>query len=117
MVKAILTFVRLTIVSPRGAGSDTTATALSGWMYLMLTNEMAYRKLVTEIRDEFKSEKDITWNRVKDLPYLGACISEAMRMIPPVPGNLNRVVPPEGAFIDGKWVMGEVRLRVFLPIF
>jgi len=78
-------------------------------MYLILTNQSAYNKLVAEIRGTFESHEDITYNVAKDLPYLGACISEAMRMIPPVPGNLNRVVPPEGAFIEGKWVAGEVR--------
>jgi cytochrome P450 len=77
-------------------------------MYLMLTNEGAYKKLAAEIRGAFKSRKDIAWNGAKDLPYLEACISEAMRMIPPVPGNLNRVVPSEGALIDGQWVAGEV---------
>ncbi len=74
----------------------------------MLTNENAYQRLVTEIRGAFKSHKDISWNGAKDLPYLEACINEALRMFPPVPGNLNRVVPSEGALIDGKWVAGEV---------
>lgn len=98
----------LTVVLYRGAGSETTATALSGLMYFILTNDVPYRKLVSEIRGAFKSHKDITWDAAKELPYLGACIYEAMRMFPPVPANLNRVVPPEGAFIDGKWVAGEV---------
>jgi hypothetical protein len=96
------------MVLNRGAGSDTTSTALSGWMYLILTNEVAYKKLVAEIRGAFKSHKDVTWNGAKDLPYLGACIYEAMRMFPPVPANLVRVVPSAGAFIDGKWVAGQV---------
>ncbi|OIW33645.1 cytochrome P450 [Coniochaeta ligniaria NRRL 30616] len=95
-----------------GAGSDTTAIALSAWMYLMLTNEKAYNKLVAEIRGAFKSHKDITWNGANDLPYLEACIYEAMRMFPPVPGNLNRVVPSEGALIDGKWIAGETTVSV-----
>lgn len=91
-----------------GAGSDTTAIALSAWMYLMLTNDNAYKKLVAEIRGAFKSRQDIAWSGTKNLPYLEACINESLRMFPPVPGNLNRVVPSEGALIDGKWVAGEV---------
>lgn len=78
-------------------------------MYLILTNERTYKKLVTEIRGSFTSHKEITWNAVKGLPYLGACISEALRMVPPAPGNFCRITPPEGGMIDGNWVAGNVR--------
>lgn len=95
-----------------GAGSDTTAIALSAWLYLVLTNESTYRKLVTEIRGAFTSHSDITWNAVKDLPYLGACISETLRIVPPAPGNFCRITPPEGGMIDGNWVAGNTTVSV-----
>lgn len=97
----------------RGAGSDTTAIALTAWLYLVLTNQSAYVKLVTEIRGAFASHEDITWGGANDLPYLEACIGESLRMVPPVPGNLPRVVPPQGAMVEGKWVPGEVSIELF----
>jgi cytochrome P450 len=98
----------LTKTLPRGAGSDTTAIALTAWMYLLLTNETAYEKLVAEVRGTFKSHEDINWTGVKNLPYLGACINETLRMMPPAPGNFTRMVPPDGGSINGRWVPGKV---------
>ncbi len=83
----------------------------------MLENPAAYRKLVGEIRGAFKSSADITWAKVKDLEYLGAVSSETFRVCAPVPTNLCRVVPPEGASIDGKWVPGGVSCSIYCPIF
>lgn len=79
-------------------------------MYLILTSKSTYNKLVAEIRESFKSHEDITWNNVKDLPYLGACISEALRMLPPAPGNFCRTVPSGGGSIDGNWIPADVSL-------
>lgn len=86
---------------------------MTALMYLILTNERAYKRLVGEIRGAFKSHRDITWNGVKDLEYLGASINEALRMVPPAPGNFPRVVPSEGAPILGAWVPGNVSYTNF----
>lgn len=90
---------------------------LTAWTSLMLENPTAYRKLVDEIRGAFKSAADITWAKVKDLEYLGAVSSETFRVCAPVPTNLCRVVPPEGASIDGRWVPGGVSYPVHCLIF
>lgn len=74
----------------------------------MLQNRGVYDNLVKEIRGTFSSAEDITWNSIKDLPYLGACINETFRMCPPVPTNLCRVVPAGGATVGGNWVPGGV---------
>lgn len=88
---------------------------LTAWLSLMLANREAYEKLVREIRGAFSSAEDITWNSVKDLPYLGACISETFRICPPVPANLCRVTPSEGAMVDGRWVPGGVSHHAVQP--
>ncbi|KAL2255906.1 hypothetical protein VTK26DRAFT_2501 [Humicola hyalothermophila] len=85
-------------------GSETTATLLSGVTYFLLTNPEAMKKLTAEIRGAFKSEDEIDFASVSTLPYLLACLDEALRMYPPVPTGLPRVVPKGGANIAGNYV-------------
>ncbi|GKZ31010.1 hypothetical protein AbraIFM66950_010930 [Aspergillus brasiliensis] len=74
------------------AGSETTATLLSGITYWLLKSPDALAKLTTEVRSTMKSEADITASSVvAKLPYMQACIDEAFRMYPPVPTGLQRM--------------------------
>ncbi|KAM0278019.1 hypothetical protein ACHAQH_005388 [Verticillium albo-atrum] len=86
------------------AGSETTATLLSGTTYYLLRHPEAYNKVVQEIRSAFKSEDEITMLRVNNLQYMIAVLTEGIRMYPPVPSSLPRVGPAGGAFIDGYWI-------------
>ncbi len=70
-------------------------------------------KLTAEIRSTFKSESDIDFASVSTLPYLLACLDEALRMYPPVPIGLPRVVPRGGANIAGHYVPEKVSHSVF----
>ena len=90
------------------AGSETTATLLSAVTYYLLTNQQVMRKLVAEIRDTFKMEKDITMVSVNQLTYEIAVLEEAMRLQPPVPSGSIRITPKEGALVGGHWVPGNV---------
>ena len=94
-------------------GSETTATLLSGVTYYLLTNPEAMRKLTAEIRSSFKSEEDIDFMSVSTLPYLLACLDEALRMYPPVPLGLPRVVPKGGATVSGHFVPEDVSYCFF----
>ncbi|KAF2848256.1 cytochrome P450 monooxygenase-like protein [Plenodomus tracheiphilus IPT5] len=94
------------------AGSETTATTLSGVTYLLLSNAAAYRKLVQEIRSTFMQASDITMEAVNNLEYLIACFQESLRMYPPVPTGLPRVVPQGGDNISGFWVEGGTAVYV-----
>jgi cytochrome P450 len=49
---------------------------------------------------------------VKNLPYLRACLDEAMRLTPPVATDLIRRTPPEGARIDGKVIPGDTNVSI-----
>jgi cytochrome P450 len=51
------------------AGSETTATLLSGVTYLLLRNPECLRKVTDEVRSAFESEHDITFASVQNLPY------------------------------------------------
>ncbi|KAK4119116.1 cytochrome P450 [Parathielavia appendiculata] len=94
-------------------GSETTATLLAGVTYLLLTNPEPMRKLVAEIRGAFKSENEIDFTSVNRLPYLLACLEEALRMYPPVPMGLPRVVPKGGASIAGDYVPEKTIVAVY----
>ncbi|KAF4303112.1 putative cytochrome p450 [Botryosphaeria dothidea] len=92
------------------AGSDTTAIALRAIIYLLLKNPTTLRNLLAEI--DGADEKGLLGDVVSykeattHLPYLDAVIKEAMRLHPSVGLLLERVVPPGGAEICGKWIPG-----------
>jgi cytochrome P450 len=86
------------------AGSETTATMLSGTTYLLLKDPKIYKKLVEEVRGAFEKADDITVDAVSKLPYLLACLQEGLRYYPPVPTGFPRVVPPGGDTISGHYI-------------
>ena len=81
------------------AGSETTASLLTGVTFLLLTHPEALAKATAEVRAAFKSEKDITLNGVQNLKYMIACLTEALRYYPPAPAGFPREVPEGGAII------------------
>lgn len=86
------------------AGSETTATLLSGCTYLLLSNPDKMEKLKHEVRSTFTSESEITASAVNNLPYLLGVLNEGLRLYPPVTSALVRVVPPGGDSIADHWV-------------
>ena len=90
------------------AGSETTATALSGAAWLLCMNPEVQRKLVQEVRTSFKSEDEIDMFSVNKLRYMLAVLEESMRAFPPVPNSLPRVCAKGGANICGIYVPGGV---------
>lgn len=94
------------------AGSETTATTLSGTTYLLLRNHAAYNRLRAEIRSAFKSSSDITIDAVNNLPYLLAVLQEGLRYYPPVPTGFPRIVPGQGQEISGHYIPGGTSVYV-----
>lgn len=90
------------------AGSETTATGLSGIVRMMLQNPEAMSTLVREVRAAFHEESDITIASVGQLVYMDAVIDEGLRVCPPVTIGVPRVVPRPGDTICGQWVPGDV---------
>lgn len=62
------------------AGSETTASILSGTVFHLCSNPGKYKKLVHEIRSAFKSEDEITLSRINHLEYLIAVFNEGGRL-------------------------------------
>ncbi|ROV94286.1 hypothetical protein VMCG_08645 [Cytospora schulzeri] len=78
------------------AGSETTATALSGATYLLCANPDTLAKLTEEVRSVFSSEDEITLLSMQKLKYMLAVLDESLRMFPPVPVSLPRAVHQGG---------------------
>ena len=90
------------------AGSETTSSALSSILRYLLQNQQCMNTLQREVRSSFADAKEITATSVGNSEYLTACISEGLRMGPPVVIGLPRVVPRGGAFIGEKLVPAGV---------
>jgi len=88
------------------AGSETTATLLSGATYLLLTSPRVYTLLTQEIRGAFANVAEISIARAGELRYLSAVIDESLRLYPPAPSNHPRLLPRQGANIAGQYVPG-----------
>ncbi|KAJ5395169.1 uncharacterized protein N7487_009472 [Penicillium crustosum] len=92
------------------AGSETTATLLSGVTYWLLRTPHAMEKITREIRSAMKSENDITISSTANLPYMLACLKEALRMYPPAPSGQQRMtLGPEPSRISGYTMPPNVR--------
>lgn len=88
------------------AGSETTATALSGFWFYLSKHPDVYKTLAKEIRTSFCSEHEITMQRAAALEYLGACINEILRVYPPAAETPARVSP--GDWFDGTYIPAGV---------
>ncbi|KAJ5698446.1 hypothetical protein N7462_000451 [Penicillium macrosclerotiorum] len=94
------------------AGSETTATLLSGVTYLLLRNPRVLAKLQHEIRSTFHNEDEITLESCNKLEYCLATLTEALRLYPPVSVGLPRIVDAQGDMIAGNWVPGGTIVSV-----
>ncbi|KAI1503706.1 cytochrome P450 [Biscogniauxia marginata] len=83
------------------AGSETTATLLTGATYLLLTHPDIYDKVVQEVRSSFGSSDEISLTSVNKLSYMLACLNETLRRYPPAASWLPRLVSNGDAIIDG----------------
>lgn len=94
------------------AGSETSATLLSGVTYLLLKNPDVLKKLVAEIRSSFAHSTEITIVRVNSLTYLLAVLDEALRTMPPVAQTSMRLVPGSGEVVGGHFVPGGTKVGI-----
>ncbi|KAF4302802.1 putative cytochrome p450 protein [Botryosphaeria dothidea] len=88
------------------AGTETTATLLSGLTYHLLLNPAKMALLTREIRAAFTHPDQMNMVTLGRLKYMHACLEEGLRMYPPVPVGLPRVVPPEGRVVCGESLPG-----------
>ncbi|XXH04551.1 hypothetical protein Hte_010968 [Hypoxylon texense] len=94
------------------AGSETTATLLSGATFLLITHPEKLARLTQEVRSSFKSDDEITLTSVGNLHYMFAVLNESLRRYPPATGDLPRIVPKGGTTILGKHVAEGTAVQV-----
>jgi len=87
------------------AGIDVTAAAFQSILVYILSDGEVYKRVVGEI-DSFPREVRVA--RQADIlnhcPYYVACVQEALRLCPPAPNILPRLVSRPGMEIDGRHV-------------
>lgn len=88
------------------AGAETSATTLSAAILYLTTTpattvggQSPLEKLIAEVRGAFSSDADINFAGVKNLPYLGAVLDEALRMHPPTVWGFGRQAKAGGTVV------------------
>ncbi|KAH8670784.1 averantin oxidoreductase [Xylariales sp. PMI_506] len=95
------------------AGSETTASLLSGLLMWLLRTPHAYARITAELRLAFSDPQSMTFLQLQELPYMNACIDEALRIFPPVPTGLTRTVPAGGDTVVGEFLPGGTTVSVY----
>lgn len=83
----------------------------------VLSSPDVHKRLVDEITEAVNvgvlpATGNISWSEAQGLQYFQACLKEAMRVRPAVGLNITRVVPPEGAELDGHFFPGGTEIAV-----
>jgi cytochrome P450 len=77
-----------------GAGSDTTALALTSVMYFLLRDPGVYSRLRKELDagagHGASYDQGLEHDRLSELPYLQAVVNEALRLLPVIPNGIPR---------------------------
>jgi cytochrome P450 len=104
--------INVTFMVLTTAGSETTATVLTGTVNYLVQCPEKLDRVVSEIRGQFQSETDITLDALRNCTYLNAVINEGLRLCTPVPWVLPRRVPPEGGTVCGVWLPGNTPVSI-----
>jgi len=94
------------------AGSETSATLLSGAFFYLLKNPEWYRKLQEELLNNYTDESQMTFAALSQLKILNAIIQETFRMYPPVPTTLPRLTTQDGAIVCGTFIAPKVSIGI-----
>ncbi|KAI7778544.1 hypothetical protein LA080_002054 [Diaporthe eres] len=95
------------------AGAETTGTTLVTATYFLCTHPDVLAKLNAEIRSTFQSDAEIDFNNVQNLPFLGAVISETMRVQPAAPAAFQRITPQGGSVVLGDHLSAGTTLGIW----
>ncbi|KAF8043707.1 hypothetical protein BT93_A1885 [Corymbia citriodora subsp. variegata] len=107
-------FLRDIVISFILAGRDTTSSALTWFFWLLSVHPEVKRKILSELeklrKQNGKSSGDpYSIQELREMHYLHAAISEAMRLYPPVPVDtkacLEDDVLPDGTFVGKGWFL------------
>ncbi|PVH90210.1 cytochrome P450 [Periconia macrospinosa] len=83
------------------AGSDSVGTVMQTFAYNLLANPRSTSTLISELRSASLSDPFPAYSEVRNLPYIDACVNEALRLHPPFCLPLERIVPEGGVTVSG----------------
>ncbi|KAL1606247.1 hypothetical protein SLS60_003649 [Paraconiothyrium brasiliense] len=96
------------------AGSETTATLLSGVVYYLCRHPDVLEKAQKEVRKAFEKDSEITPASVNELEYMIAVLSETLRIFPPSGFGFPRLISSKGGqSVAGGWVPEGTRCSIF----
>lgn len=91
------------------AGADTNAITVANTLSLLCRHPEYQRKLYLELKDLPTDAKGFIDDQyLIGKPYLTGIINEVLRLHPPVPSGMQRLTPPEGAMIAGRFIPGDM---------
>ncbi|KAI1436709.1 cytochrome P450 [Xylaria sp. CBS 124048] len=99
-------------------GTDGMISSVTATLFYLVHNPHTLERLTREIRDAFPAEQDgscpirFASRELQSITYLVACIDEAMRISPPVPSILPRIVGPGGIVVDGEFFPEGIDLGI-----
>jgi cytochrome P450 len=90
---------------------------MQSFFWHVLADRRVYSRLNAELDQAVQdgtipASGNLSWNESQALPYFQACLREAMRVRPAVGLNITRLVPPEGAELDGHSFPAGTRIAV-----
>jgi cytochrome P450 len=95
------------------AGADTTATVMIFGSYLLCKNPKVMKRVQEEVRSRFRESGEINATNTSELKYMAAVLSEIMRLYPPGPNGLARIISSEaGQSVAGHHVPHGVSVHI-----
>jgi hypothetical protein len=88
------------------AGSDSVGTCMRTLLFYLLAYPNTYERLYKELKVAYLSRPFPSYSEVRDLPYLEACVQEAIRIHPLFALPLERIVPEGGITVLGQYLPG-----------
>ncbi|ORX68101.1 cytochrome P450 [Linderina pennispora] len=87
------------------AGTDTSSNTMQWLVHLLLLHPEIYAQAVSEVRGKFAADHVITYTEAKKhLPFVNACIYEALRLYPLGGGYVPRISPAGGITLQGYFI-------------
>lgn len=108
-------FLRDIVISFILAGRDTTSSALSSFFWLLSSKPEVEQNILEELKKiRVHSGKEVgdshTFEELRDMQYMHAAISEALRLYPPVSVDFKACLSddflPDGTFVRKGWLVG-----------